>query len=196
MIQGSREDHMANNSSNNDCTFDDTSFDDHDYVEVAENKEKNIEFDDSKEGWEIKEPTVEEMVKIDEKSKKEIKEELFIPEFIPNSEDEGKIFLTDYELAQINLNAEKHKNFEHEKKIIDMRFQIIKTQQALLDAKKETLERDMMITEYHAIHNTKNMEEFKETSKQFLINISNKHKELKNKHWGYNPESGEIVVDE
>jgi hypothetical protein len=76
-----------------------------------------------------------------------------------------------------------------------MKIQLIKTQQALLDAKKETLERDMTIIEYHSIQNTRNSEDFKEESKQFLINISNQYDRLKGKQWGYNPESGEIVVD-
>jgi len=171
MIAGSREEHMAENEiTNKDYMLEETEYDE-------AMKEKEIEYDDSKDGW------VE-------------KENVFQQEFVPDPADEGRIFLTEYELARINLNAEKHKAFEKEKKMIDMKVQLIKTQQALLDAKKETLERDMMIVEYHAIQNTKASEEFKDESKQFLLDISKQHTSLKGKQWGYNPESGEIVVDD
>jgi hypothetical protein len=90
MIKGSREKHIAENmSSNKDYMLDDTIFDDCDYDKTMNEIKGDIEFDDSEEGW------VSDSV---------------------DSIIEDKIYLTDYELAQINLNAEKHKNFEKEKK--------------------------------------------------------------------------------
>ena len=165
--------------------------------------EDNEKFNNSNDGWETKEKRVDDMIKEKiEKDKKDVREELkndipyFQEEFIPKAEDEGKIYLTNYELAMINLNAEKHRGFEKDKKLIDMKKQIINLQKAIIDAKKETLDRDEMIIEYHAINTSKEHENFKGESKEFLIGISNHHESLNGKKWGYNPESGEIIVNE
>jgi len=151
--------------------------------EEVTNKDYMLEedmFDDSDENWELTD--------LDDN-------ECNIPEFIPKEEDEGKIYLSDYELAIINLNAERHKVFEKNKKIIDMKKQLINVQKSLIDSKRETLERDEMIIEYHAIQTSKEHEDFKAESKQFLIDISDQYDTLKGKTWGYNPESGEIIVN-
>ena len=211
MIKGSREEHMAGNvvtdriindePTNKDYMLDESLFDD-DCGDCGDCGDEIIpEYNDSTEGWSIKQPTVDELVKqqiIEDEGmslKKKEESDHFIPEFIPNAEDAGKIFLTDYELAQINLNTEKHKGFEKDKKIIDINMKLLQTQEALLDAKKETLEKGRMILEYHAIQISKDHEDFKGVSKQFLIDISDSHESLKGKKWGYHPESGEIIVD-
>ncbi len=215
MIKGSREEHMAGNvvtdriindePTNKDYMLDESLFDD-DCGEGGDENEIIPEYDDSTEGWSVKQPTVDELVKqqimedeneieFTKEAKENMKEDFFIPEFVPNAEDEGKIFLTDYELAQINLNTEKHKGFEKDKKIIDLNMKLLQSQEALIDAKKESLEKSRHILEYHAIQSTNDHKEFKEESKQFLVDISDQHESLKGKKWGYNPESGEIIVD-
>jgi len=210
MIKGSREEHMAGNvvtdriindePTNKDYMLDESLFDD----DCGDENEIIPEYDDSTEGWSVKQPTVDELVKqqiMEDEGmslKKKEESEHFIPEFVPNAEDvenEGKIFLTDYELAQINLNTEKHKGFEKDKKIIDLNMKLLQSQEALIDAKKESLEKSRHILEYHAIQSTNDHKEFKEESKQFLVDISDQHESLKGKKWGYNPESGEIIVD-
>jgi len=214
MIKGSREEHMAGNvvtdriieetkPTSKDYMLDESLFDDDCYEESEEHTPNEVvpEYDDSTDGWSVKQPTVDELVKqqiMEDKGmslKKKEESEHFIPELVPKAEDEGKIFLTNHELSQINLNAEKHKVFEKDKKIIDINMKLLQTQEALLDAKKETLEKGRMILEYHAIQLTKDHEEFKGESKQFLVDISNSHESLKGKKWGYHPESGEIIVD-
>ncbi len=213
MIKGSREEHMAGNvvtdkPTNKDYMLDESLFDD-EGGDCGDENEITPEYDDSTEGWSIKQPTIDELVKqqimedeneieFTKEAKEKMKEDFFIPELVPDAEDvenEGKIFLTDYELAQINFNAEKHKVHERDKKIIDVNMKLLQTQEALLDAKKETLEKGRMILEYHAIQTSKDHEDFKGVSKQFLIDISNQHESLKGKKWGYHPESGEIIVD-
>jgi len=123
-------------------------------------------------------------------------DEMFDDGNIDPDEDDGKLYLTELELALINLNTEKHNIYKKDKAIIDMKKQIISVQKALIDSKKETLERDDMIIEYNAIQLSKDHESFKEISKKFLMDISIKHDLLKDKTWGYNPDTGEIIINE
>lgn len=109
---------------------------------------------------------------------------------------EEKLILSSKELDAINTNTERIKGFEKDKQIIELKKQLITVQDQLLTAQKEVLKRDNIILEYHFIQASKNLEEMKSRSKEELEQISRNHKGLKDKSWGYNPETGEIIINE
>jgi len=111
-------------------------------------------------------------------------------------DDKPKMYLSKEDLALISLNAEKLKVYDKEREIFDMKTQMLKLQNALIDSQREVVRRDAMIVEYQAIQNQKDMNKLKEKNKEFLQTISKKYPDLEKKKWGYNPETGEIQIND
>ncbi len=105
-------------------------------------------------------------------------------------------FLTVEELLTISLNTEKLRAFEQDMRIIDLKRDLIKVQEDLLNSHYKILERDKIILEEQEKQVTAIQDKKKEESLSYLKEITEKHPSLKNKKWSYDPETGEIVINE
>ena len=106
------------------------------------------------------------------------------------------LVLSSTELNAISLNTEKIKNIEKDIQILELKNQLLAVQDTLLDAQKEVIKRDRMILEYHNIKVNQLLKDTKNRSKEELIEISKQYEGLEGKKWGYNPDTGEILIDE
>jgi hypothetical protein len=112
-----------------------------------------------------------------------------------DDEIKGKLYLSDVELAQINLFNEKYRTYEEIQAHNDTRKKLIDAQVALMDAKKEILKRDKIILDNIIKEDAQKREGFKKRNREFLESISKSHPGLEKIRWGYNPESGEIITE-
>lgn len=125
----------------------------------------------------------------------EITEEERLNEIVTvDDEIEGKEYLTNHELSRITLNAEKHEVFKKDQDISNLKIMLLNTKKELFESRIETVERELVITEYIRSEHTKNYEDFKYKSKKELEEIGKSHGFLLGEQFGYDPESGEIVV--
>lgn len=108
----------------------------------------------------------------------------------------AKLVLSNKEINNIMTNADKVNLFEKDKQVIELKNQLLSVQNALLDAQKEVVKRDKIIIDYHSIKLEEELNTAKEKSRDELMEISKHHEGLKGKKWGYNPETGEIIIDE
>jgi len=121
-------------------------------------------------------------------------EENWVPDTIDSEIDEND-YLTEAELANMNFFAERHKVFEKDSKILELKLQMVKIQEKLMDTKKEVLARDRMIIEYNVIQESQKQNDFKQSNREFLETVSKNHNIDPDVRWGFNPESGKIVKD-
>ena len=112
-----------------------------------------------------------------------------------DEENKEKIFLSSLELSQINNNTEKHINFEKNKEIVELKLHIIKLKKLIYEGKINELDKDIDIIGYQKIQQNQTQKDFIEKSKETLLKISNNYFEIKDKKWGFDPESGEIIFD-
>lgn len=110
--------------------------------------------------------------------------------------EEAKLMLREDELTNIMVNTNKVKLIEKDKSIIELKKQLLSVQDALLNAQKEVVKRDHMILEYHEIKVNQELSDAKDKSRNDLHEISKHHEGLIGKKWGYNPETGEIIINE
>lgn len=113
-----------------------------------------------------------------------------------NEENEGKVFLSEIELLNINLRSEQTKVFERDNEITNLKIHLIDTQKKMLENKIESLEKDKVILGFGLRDDKKLQEAFREDTRKTLKEISSNHNISPLKKWGFNPESGEIVVDD
>ena len=107
----------------------------------------------------------------------------------------AKLYLDSKELQHITLNSEILKGLEKDKTIIDLKRQLLTVQKAYLEAQQEVVKRDNMLLEYQVNMVDGKIEERKRRNKEELVQISKHHKELEGKNWSYNPDTGEIIID-
>ena len=107
----------------------------------------------------------------------------------------AELYLDSKELQHVKLNSEILKGLEKDKQIIELKKQLLSVQNSYLEAQREVVKRDLMIIEYHEIQLNHKIEERKARNKEELVEISKHRKELEGKNWGYNPETGEIIIN-
>jgi len=134
--------------------------------------------------------------KKDKKKNKDLEEKEINTEEIATVDDEieGKEYLTNLELSRITLNAEKHEVFKKSKELSNLKTMLLNTKKELFESKIETIERELVIIEYIRADQNKDHEDFKYKSKKELEEIGRSHGFLLGEKFGYDPESGEIVV--
>lgn len=108
----------------------------------------------------------------------------------------AELILSQVERDAIKINSEELKVLEKDKKIIEVKNQLITIQNALLDAQREVVKRDQMILEYHTLQLNEKLQKMKDRNRDELVEISRNYEGLNGKKWGYNPETGEIVINE
>jgi len=102
---------------------------------------------------------------------------------------EQKIKLSVIEVNKIALNAEKLKVVEKDTTILELK-------NKMLTLQEEMLKKDRMILDYHKLILDSTLSTTKDKNKDTLLEISSKYPITNGKKWGYNPESGEIVINE
>lgn len=108
----------------------------------------------------------------------------------------AELYLDSKELLVVKLNSERIKSTEKDKIILELKKKILDVQDALLSSQVEVIKRDRMIMGVNSDKLDTTLKELKEISRLELESISKHHKELEGKSWGYNPETGEIVINE
>jgi len=106
-----------------------------------------------------------------------------------------KIILTSDELNEVRLNTEIIKNMDKDEEISQLKLDVLNAQEMSLKAQSEVIKRDRIIIEYRSLINKRNKERAKEESKQSLLNISSRYDALNGKKWGFNPDTGEIIIN-
>jgi len=110
-----------------------------------------------------------------------------------DAEIQGKIYLSDLELSQLNYFSERHKTYEAIQQKNEVQLKLLEAQAALMDARREILQRDRIILEHEMAKTARERNEFRAENREYLESIGDKYEGVKGKRWGYNPESGEIV---
>jgi superfamily II RNA helicase len=129
--------------------------------------------------------------------KKDEAESDLLREFEPKKikDDDPNNYLTVDEMAQLNLNNERYKVFERDKKIIDLQFRLIQLQGEVNMAKMQVLEKDRAILNSTSKMLAQEFEAHKIGNKELIKNIARRHGIKSTDGFGYDPESGKIIVD-
>jgi len=119
----------------------------------------------------------------------------WVPQTVDDEEIDSKKYLTPEELARLNYFAERHRVYGKEAEILNLKRQIIIEKQKTIETKAELEKRnltiiDFQMREYRMLH-----ENFKVENKMFLTELSEKNEIDEGKKWGYDPDSGEIIID-
>jgi len=119
----------------------------------------------------------------------------WVPQTVDDEEIDSKKYLTPEELARLNYFAERHRVYGKESEILNLKRQIIIEKQKTIETKAELEKRnltiiDFQMREYRMLH-----EKFKVENKMFLTELSEKNEIGEGKKWGYDPDSGEIIID-
>lgn len=108
----------------------------------------------------------------------------------------AELYLQREELLKVKLNSEKIKSAEKDKLLLELKKNLLDVQSALLASQGEVIKRDRVIMGMEEKKVNENIQELKDRSIQELEEISKDHEELEGKTWGYNPETGEIIINE
>lgn len=114
----------------------------------------------------------------------------------PKEEKHKPMYLDDRDLLEIKYNAERIKVHEKDKIISQLKLEILKAQAALIESQNEVIKRDSMLVEHQREINRGAMQADKQKAISTLEVISSKFPSLIGKKWGYNPETGEIIINE
>ena len=107
----------------------------------------------------------------------------------------AELYLDNKELLATKLNSEILKGLEKDRAILELKKQLLTVQKAYLEAQQEVVKRDSMLLDYQNNMVDGKIEERKRRNKEELVEISKHHKELEGKNWSYNPDTGEIIID-
>lgn len=100
-----------------------------------------------------------------------------------------KLYLNHAESAQLSANNAKHQLLKQEQKILDLR-------KLLIDSQENTLKRDRIILNNDIRDLKQTDQNFKDENQEFLNGITYKYDQLEDGKWGYNPQTGEVVINE
>lgn len=108
---------------------------------------------------------------------------------VPKKEEPKKLFLSHAESAQLAANTTKNDLIIADKKAIEVR-------KILLEAQENILKRDRIILEFSIkeLNNTERI--FKADNENFIVGITNKYDLLEHGNWGYDRNTGEIIIKE
>jgi hypothetical protein len=109
-------------------------------------------------------------------------------------EIQDKQYLTDLELSRITINAEKHEVYRRTKEISELKRMLLKVTRELHESKIETLERENLLLDKLIKEQVLEYDAFKKKSRMDLEKIGEAHGIQVGEKFGYNPESGEIIV--
>ncbi len=110
-------------------------------------------------------------------------------------DESGKVYLTPEERYRINLSTEQFIVQERDKKIIELRLEVIRAQTELAKAQVIILSKDETILKMQAVRAHEQHAIFNDKSKQYMKGVAVDHGLPEDSKWGYNPETGEIVLE-
>jgi hypothetical protein len=105
------------------------------------------------------------------------------------------IYLTDEELKKLNDNANKHKLQKYEDDILLLKKRLIEAEQATLKAKLDTLTYRLQLADYHILQSTRSRRLLKEHNKELIESIREKYDIPDGITFGYDPDSGELIIN-
>jgi len=111
------------------------------------------------------------------------------------NETENKIYMSDADLYKVQLNIERNKFFQKQleldaalqekqkyaKKFVESQLALVNKESTILDMKKAKSDAEYLV--------------FMDQSRTLLNEIAKKHG-IEGKRWGYDPETGEIIINE
>ncbi len=103
--------------------------------------------------------------------------------------------MTDTELVAVNLMNEQLAAFQKQVEIDKLKLTVNNLQNELLATKIELLKRDKKDIESEVAENNSKFKKFRDESRSALQKIASRYPELKDKKWGYDPDTGYIVPD-
>lgn len=93
--------------------------------------------------------------------------------------EDGKEYLTEMELLELNLFSEKIKSTDKDQDIANLKLQLIEAQRSIIT--------------YKAMEDKKTQDNLKKSQLERLKGISDNHG-IVDDRWSYNPTSGEIII--
>ena len=100
-----------------------------------------------------------------------------------------KFFLSHEESAQLSANHAKHEILKQERKLLELR-------KILITSQENTLKRDRIILDNDVNNINRTDQKFKDKNEKFLSKITKKYSKLNDGNWSYNPQTGEIIIND
>ncbi len=116
-----------------------------------------------------------------------------IDEIVPP--EDAELFLTPEEIALLSVNVEKHNVINKQIENDNLRKTILTLNERIISLEKKLVEKDKENQKLREKNTEREYKELKEATKKMHNNIASKYG-IEGKEWGYNPDSGAIVINE
>jgi hypothetical protein len=112
------------------------------------------------------------------------------------TDEQDKKYIDSRDLQVLNNNADKHRLCQYDTELLNMKIRLIEADKLTLKAKLETLNCKRQLADLHLLQQERKRKKLKESNKKFVQSICEKYDIPKDHQFGYDPDSGELIMSE